>query len=65
MLCFYLCAGLHEFSAAEITSSTAEFSKLVGKGGFGSVYKGTYQHLAVAVKVLNAVKQCGGGIYCT
>ena len=53
MLCFYLCVGLHEFSTPEIKSSTAE---LVGKGGFGSVYKGTYQHLAVAVKVLNAVE---------
>ena len=56
MLCFYLCVGLREFSTAEIKSSTAEFSELVGKGGFGSVYKGTYQHLAVAVKVLNAVE---------
>ena len=54
--CVFICVGLREFSTAEIKSSTAEFSELVGKGGFASVYKGTYQHLAVAVKVLNAVE---------
>ena len=37
-----LYTGLREFSRAEVESATAGFSELIGKGGFGSVYKGMY-----------------------
>jgi hypothetical protein len=49
--------GLREFSSAEILGATANFSELVGKGGFGKVYKGNYHHSCVAVKVLNTVRK--------
>ena len=52
-----LYTGLREFSRAEVESATAGFSELIGKGGFGSVYKGMYQHLTIAVKKLNTVKE--------
>ena len=48
-------AGLREFSSEEISTTTENFSVVVGKGGFGKVYKGNYHHSNVAVKVLNVV----------
>ncbi len=47
--------GLRQFSEAEIIEVTGNFSELVGKGGFGIVYKGKYLHLSIAIKVLNKV----------
>ena len=39
-------AGLQvrEFSALEIKNATDSFMTVVGKGGFGTVYKGSYRH---------------------
>ena len=42
---------MREFSNKEIVEATSSFSHLIGKGGFGRVYKGCYEGLAVAVKV--------------
>lgn len=39
-------------------ASTDNFSTLIGKGGFGSIYKGELNDITVAVKVLDKV-YCG------
>ena len=43
---------MREFSAAELEKATNGFSNVIGKGGFGIVYKGVYDHSHIAVKVL-------------
>jgi serine/threonine protein kinase len=48
------------FSLEEIVSATNNFSTIVGRGGFGIVYKGILNNGAVlAVKVLSNTSQQG------
>ena len=47
--------GVREFTKAEVELATGGFRDLVGKGGFGRVYRGTFHHLPLAVKVLYSV----------
>ncbi|GMN27475.1 hypothetical protein TIFTF001_001661 [Ficus carica] len=44
----------HHFSYAEILNITNNFEKVIGKGGFGSVYHGYLNDTQVAVKMLSA-----------
>lgn len=46
------------FSSDLLRDVTDNFSKgrLIGKGGFGNVFKGKLRHLDVAIKVLNTVR---------
>jgi len=50
VLCFCE-AGLDEFAAVETENATNNFPTIVVKGGFGTVYKMTYHHLPIAVRV--------------
>ena len=48
------------FTFQEIVTATKNFSTIIGKGGFGFVYKGTLANgVLVAVKVLSDVSQQG------
>ena len=47
---------LREFTEEEVGVATQSFTRLVGKGSFGSVYKGEIQHIPVAVKVIDPVR---------
>ena len=46
---------VREFTDLEITEATSDLSTLIGKGGFGRVYRGTYHGTDIAVKVLSEV----------
>ena len=46
---------LRNFSTDEIGVITKHFSELVGRGSFGTVYKGVVGHTEVAVKVIDPV----------
>ena len=48
--------AVREFSDTEILTSTSDFEELVGKGGFGDVYKGIYHGTPIAVKRLHGVR---------
>ena len=47
--------GIWEFTNSEIDVATAKYSKVVGQGGFGTVYQGIYHDLHIVVKQLNRV----------
>ena len=47
--------NVREFKRSELEESTRNYSTLIGKGGFGKVYKGIFHHLPIAVKLLNKV----------
>mgnify|MGYP000232208549 CR=1 FL=1 len=50
----------HVFTFQEIITITDDFSTILGKGGFGIVYKGTLENgVDVAVKVLSNASQQG------
>ena len=51
---------LREFTEADLGNMTEDFSNVIGRGSFGCVYKGIYEHTPVAVKVINPV-----GFFCT
>ena len=46
---------VREFMDIEILQSTQDFGMLIGKGGFGYVYRGVYHGTDVAVKRFNKV----------
>ena len=48
------------FTIRELKEATGDFdpTKVVGKGGFGEVYRGKLRHTDVAIKVLNDVSSC-------
>ena len=50
---------VREFTAEEVKVATDDFTNEIGRGGFGTVFRGTLKHLAVAVKVLNKVHMGG------
>ena len=47
--------NVREFKAIELENSTERFSTLIGKGGFGQVFREIFHHLPIAVKLLNKV----------
>ena len=51
--CFF--EAVREFSEKELSSVTNNYKEKVGKGAFGIVFKGTLQHVPVAIKVLDPV----------
>ena len=62
------------FSGDELLRATSYFSEenMVGKGGFGRVFRGKLRHSEVAIKVLNTVRSIsncyrnpGRGCFCT
>jgi tRNA A-37 threonylcarbamoyl transferase component Bud32 len=49
----YTIGGVREFTEAELAAATNSFAELVGKGAFGSVYKGTLAKTPIVVKVMD------------
>ncbi|GMH36460.1 hypothetical protein BSKO_04328 [Bryopsis sp. KO-2023] len=45
-------AGLQNFSVSDIRKATNNFEEHLGGGGYGEVYKGSINHVPIAVKVL-------------
>ena len=48
-----------EFSASELAEATGNYGRasIIGKGGYGTVYKGNLHYSTVAIKVLSQVRQ--------
>ena len=48
-----------EFLAKELAESTRNYGRtsIIGKGGYGTVYKGSLRYSTVAIKVLSQVRQ--------
>jgi hypothetical protein len=57
--------GAMVFKHEDLLKATNGFSKasIIGKGGFGSVFKGTLRHVVVACKVLNDVSYLLDNVY--
>ncbi len=51
------------FDEADVKGATDNFAttNVIGKGGFGEVFRGRLRHTDVAIKVLSAVSACKGG----
>lgn len=49
----------HEFTYSEIIAVTNNFEKVVGKGGFGTVFHGYLDDTQVAVKMLSTTSSQG------
>ena len=47
--------NLREFTEEDLIRATDSFSTLIGKGSCGNVFKGTLQHIAIAVKLIEPV----------
>lgn len=47
--------GVRRFTKSEIEQATSSFKDLIGMGGFGKVYRGSFHGLEVAVKVFHEV----------
>ena len=47
-----------EFLAKELAEATRNYGRgsVIGKGGYGTVYKGSLRYSTVAIKVLSQVK---------
>ena len=49
----------HEFTYTEIIAITNNFEKVIGKGGFGTVFHGYLDDTQVAVKMLSTTSSQG------
>lgn len=57
MLLHWPSGGVREFTETDLAAATKSYSELIGKGAFGSVYKGTIAQTSVAVKVMDPVSR--------
>ena len=55
---------LREFNGEDVGMITKAFSEMVGRGSFGTVYKGEVGHTKVAVKLIDPVSVCSMCYFC-
>ena len=55
---------LREFNGEDVGMITKPFSEMVGRGSFGTVYKGEVGHTKVAVKLIDPVSVCSMCSFC-